>query len=155
MKKVAELKTSHNEKTYKCYLYDKEHFVIVSQKKHFNPITGETKILFITIDLPTGSANWFVNTIEQKFMKGPNEGGLPAGEFKFKENVEGEDLYVSRGASIGGDGISGYDLINFSRPKVKRPSSFQNLSMSDDLLFKHGLFDLWKDLAEKVKNGTI
>ena len=104
-------------------------------------------------DFPLKVLSWFPKALEE-FRKPPAEGGLHAGAMISKdEDVDGEMLAV-------GSTTRGYDITNWSRhadgvdgdPQFYRPT---DLSLDYELLYDHGLLDLWKSLGEKYERGEL
>lgn len=104
-------------------------------------------------DFPIGVLSWFPKALEE-FRKPPAEGGLPAGAMIGKdEDVDGEMLAV-------GSTTRGYNITNWSRdaegvdadPDYYEPTT---LSLDYELLYEHGLLDLWKSLGEKFERGEL
>ncbi|MET1257479.1 hypothetical protein [Aliikangiella maris] len=153
LKKVAKIINPRmNDKPFTFFVYGK-HFIILSESIWINKITGVAEHLFGQIEFPIDVAHWVVAGIEDKFMKGPNEGGLPAGEFKNKQDVDGETLYLVRGVCVGGPTMPGYKLVNLSRKN--KYNDYQEFAMGDDFLFDYGLLDCWKDLADRHDRGEF
>ena len=137
--------------------------------KDGNTLVLATKILFIynnqpdntnikewiggtEIEMPQKGLSWFINTIENKFLKSEKEGGLPKGKFGVDTQIDGEKLVISRMF-----GTSGYSLRNLARRNYNFEASTepQEVCFSDELLFEHGFFKQMKELAEKLEKGII
>ena len=71
----------------------------------------------------------------------PHKGGLPHGKIMTDEGaVAKEQLALCRLANAGNDsGDAGYQINNLSRADRKAPSTSQEISFSDSLLFDGGL----------------
>ncbi|KJS33384.1 MAG: hypothetical protein VR64_00830 [Desulfatitalea sp. BRH_c12] len=112
-------------------------------------------IIETQIEIPASAIQWIVDTIEIKFFKPHAQGGLPIDKFHYIEKIEGEELMIARGVSIGGENIAGYKLINLSRNSYILTTSKQEFAMPDPFLFEHGLMDFLKDLGAKISEGKI
>jgi len=100
------------------------------------------------IVLPRRGIPWFVDTIENKFFKKPEEGGLSADEFKWTETIDGEKLEVRRSF-----GTAGYVLSTLSR---RDNLGFAlEFTFTDEFLFEHGMFDTFKRVAEIIRKGEV
>lgn len=155
LKKVAVAnRQAMNKMPYTFFVYG-NHFIIMSESMWTNPKTGVVRHLFGQEEFPLATARWVVTGIEDKFVKGPDEGGLPSGVFKNKQEVDGETLYLVRGACIGGPTMPGYKLVNLSRGNHMHPKYHQEFPMGDDFLFDYGLLDCWRDLAERHERGEF
>jgi len=98
--------------------------------------------------LPRRGIPWYVDTIENKFFKKPEEGGLSADEFKWTETVDGEKLQVARSF-----GTVGYTLSTLSR---RDEDGFAlEFTFTDEFLFEHGMFDAFKRVADLVRQGEL
>lgn len=137
--------------------------------KDGNTLVLATKILFIynnktdntnikewiggtELEIPSKGLSWFINMIENKFLKSEKEGGLPKGKFGVDTEVDGEKLVISRMF-----GTSGYSLRNLARSNYNFQESIepQEACFSDELLFEQGFFKQMKELAEKIEQGLI
>jgi len=98
--------------------------------------------------LPRRGIAWFVDTIENKFFKKPEEGGLSVDEFKWTETIDGEKLEVRRSF-----GTVGYVLSTLSR-RTERGFALE-FTFTDEFLFEHGMFDTFKRVAEIIRNGEV
>lgn len=119
-----------------------------------SPRYGTQKIIANQLEMPLAAVRWYINVIEQKFFKSPEEGGLPAHKISFEEIVAGEDLHIMRSMSAG-CAHPGYDLTNGSRNSHILSSSPQTFSASDPWLFEGGLMDFFKELADKYETGQL
>jgi len=131
------------------------HIIIYNQEWFTWKTTGVTELLADQIEIPAPAIQWIVDTIEIKFFKSPAQGGLQIDKFHHIEKIEGEELMIARGVSIGGENIGGYELINLSRNSYILTTSKQEFAMPDPFLFEHGLMDFLKDLGAKISEGTI
>ncbi|MBU2869069.1 hypothetical protein, partial [Colwellia sp. E2M01] len=92
--------------------------------------------------------------IENKFFKLSHEGGLPKDVFHYAEVVDGEKLMIDRPMFLGTreNPEPGYEIHTNSRKEDDFPKS---LCFTDSFLFEHGLFDLFKDVAQKIESGEL
>lgn len=104
------------------------------------------------LEIPKAALPWFVKVIEEKFFRTEDQGGLPKGKFGCEEVISGEKLIVSRMF-----GEPGYSFRNHSRHSYLFEDSTdpQDLPLSDELLFKKGLFEELKKIAIKIENGDL
>lgn len=139
------------------YFIKQENYLLVySERLHVYPPTspryGTQKLLADQFEMPLEAVRWLINVIEQKFFKSPEEGGLPANKISYEEIVAGEDLHVMRSTNAGCP-HPGYDITNGSRRSHLSPRNLQTLSLSDPWLFKNGLMDYLKSLADDYEQG--
>lgn len=137
------------------YFLIKDDYLIISDTKYFtNKRTGKSKWLHYQIEFPKRGLIWFLDVLEGKFFKTEAEGGLPKGTFNTIETINGERLKLGRAFNADGQGGGGYAFVT-----LDRIDSYVGLSksytFSDSLLFKHGLIDVLKDLAARIKIGQI
>ncbi|PIE40792.1 MAG: hypothetical protein CSA49_06565 [Gammaproteobacteria bacterium] len=104
-------------------------------------------------DFPLKALSWFPRALED-FRKPPAEGGLHAGALISKDqDVDGEMLAV-------GSTTQGYNITNWSRdadgvdadPDYYDPTEFD---LDYDLLYDHGLLELWTSLGEQYEQGVF
>lgn len=135
-----------------------QHLLIYSERLHIYPTTskhyGQSKLLADQIELPLPAIRWIIDVIEQKFFKSPEQGGLPAHKLSYEEIVAGEDLHVMRSVYAGCD-YPGYDITNGSRRSHLADRNLQSVSLSDPWLFKNGLIDYLKQLANEYEKGQL
>lgn len=141
------------------FLREDNYLLVYEEELHTYPLTstirpGETKLLTSQFEMPLTGVRWFINAIEQKFFKSPEEGGLPADKISFKETVDGEGLHIIRSMHAGCQ-HPGYTLTNSSRRNHVAPRNLQTLSMADPWLFKGGLMDFLKEIADRYEQGTL
>ena len=123
-------------------------------------ITPKNKAPYLAteqFDAPLAILPWFVDKFEF-FIKPSTQGGLPANKIATdKEKVRGEYIILGRAMDAGNARREGgYMLDNIDRKDHHKISSnYQDITFSDSFLFEGGLMDLWKDLAEKYKKGTL
>ena len=140
------------------FLKQEKHLLIYSERLHIYPPTskhfGTQKLLADQLEMPLEAIRWFINVIEQKFFKSPEEGGLPAHKISYEEVVAGEDLHVMRSANAGCP-HPGYAITNGSRHSHMASWSLQEISFSDPWLFQNGLMDYLKSLADAFEQGKL
>ncbi|WP_188407621.1 hypothetical protein, partial [Agarivorans gilvus] len=102
------------------------------------------------IEIPKSGLSWFINAIEQKFMKTEAEGGLKREVFTYSTVIDGEKLVVKRQF-----GVPGYGLMNFNRKEYVFNESPQLAEFTDQMLFENGLLDELKLVAKKIDNGEL
>jgi hypothetical protein len=126
--------------------------LLIWARKGIRQIDNQISISGYTeIEFPKTGLSWFIDTIENKFLKTESEGGLKREKFSYEEEVEGERLCISRMF-----GTSGYAFRNYSRKDYVTTlyDSPQQASFSDELLFEKGLFAQLKTIAEKLTRGS-
>ena len=141
------------------FLTEGEHLLVYREKVHTYPMTsdirpGESRLIANQFEMPLTGVRWFINAIEQKFFKSPEEGGLPADKISFEEVVDGEDLHIIR-SMYAGCQHPGYKITNSSRRSHLSSDDLQTLSMADPWLFKGGLMDFLKEIADRYEQGTL
>lgn len=141
------------------FLKQDNYLFVYSERYHTYPSTsdfmpGQTEIFADQFEMPLEAIRWFIDVIEQKFFKSPEEGGLPAHKISYKETVAGENLHVMRSANAGCP-HSGYTITNSSRRSHMDPDDPQEMSFSDPWLFQHGLMDYLKSLADAYEQGKL
>lgn len=134
------------------------HLLIYRERLHTYPETagdlaGTKEYRRYQFAMPLRGIRWFIDVIEQKFFKSPNEGGLPANKLSYEEIVAGEDLHVMR--SMGGGHRPGYTITNATQRAHGAERNPQRLTLPDDWLFEGGLMDYLKELADNYENGQL
>ena len=154
-------KNPQNEKSERNYFFiaQDKHILVYKESIHTYPQTsdykpGQTELFADQIEMPIDAINWFINVIEQKFFKSPEDGGLPANKISYEEIVAGEDLHVMRTANAGSP-HPGYAITNGSRRSHLDSDDLQTLSLSDPWLFQNGLMDYLKSLANSYEKGDL
>lgn len=140
------------------FIRQHEHLLIYREDFHTYPesageLAGTTELFEYQFAIPMSGIRWFIEVIEQKFFKSPNEGGLPANKLSYEEIVAGEDLHVMR--SMGGGHRPGYTITNATQRAHGAERNPQRLTLPDDWLFEGGLMDYLKELADKYENGQL
>ncbi|WP_347332983.1 hypothetical protein [Marinimicrobium locisalis] len=140
------------------FIKQNSHFLVYRERVHTFPETssraGQSKLIANQIELPIPAIRWFIDVIEQKFFKPPEEGGLPAHKLSYEEEVAGETLHILRSMGAGCD-HPGYTITNASRQSHMSSDDLQTLSLSDPWLFENGLMDYLKQLAEDYEQGRL
>jgi hypothetical protein len=153
-------KSPQEEKGQDFYFIRQDDYLLVYREQlRVYPITspynaGQTKLLANQFEMPLETIRWFINVIEKKFFKSPEDGGLPTHKISYEEIVAGEDLHVMRSANAGCP-HPGYVITNGSRRSHFDSDDLQTLSLSDPWLFQNGLMDFLKELADKYEQGTL
>lgn len=109
-------------------------------------------------EYPISGARWFVDTVERFFLPPDHPNAVPRGKLNMRENVNGETLGVTREAAYGGEFIPGYSFDNLNRYEhstLITRSRCQMFEMGDPWLFEDGLFDLFKQIAQRHENGEF
>lgn len=141
------------------FVREDSHLLVYKQKLHTYPMTspfnpGESELFENQFEMPLSGVRWFINVIEQKFFKSPQEGGLPAEKISFEEVVDGEELHVIRVVYAGCD-HPGYKITNGSRYSYISSTSLQTLALSDPWLFQNGLMDFLKEIATQYEARNL
>lgn len=140
------------------FIKQDRYILIYSERLHIFPPTskhyGKQELLADQFEMPLEAIRWFINVVEQKFFKAPEEGGLPANKISYEEIVAGEDLHVMRSANAGCP-HPGYAITNGSRRSHLDSDDLQTLSLSDPWLFQNGLMDYLKSLAKDFESGRL
>lgn len=141
------------------FLTQDKHLLIYREQLHTYPLTsnyqpGQKELFANQFEMPLEAIRWFINVIEQKFFKSPEEGGLPANKISYEEVVVGEELHVMRSANAG-CAHPGYVITNGSRRSHMAARNLQTQSFSDPWLFQHGLMDYLKSLADAYEQGKL
>jgi hypothetical protein len=140
------------------FVKDGDFIILYGEKLHVYPATspryGEQKLIADQLEMPLAAVRWYVNVIEQKFFRSPEEGGLPANKISYREEVAGENLHIMRSMSAGCV-HPGYALTNSSRNSHILASSRQTFSASDPWLFQGGLLDFLKDIAARYEQSKL
>lgn len=140
------------------FIKQDRHLLIYVERLHIFPSTskhfGKQELRCNQFEMPLEAIRWFINVVEQKFFKAPEDGGLPANKISYEEIVAGEDLHVMRSANAGCP-HPGYVITNGSRRSHLAARNMQTLSFSDPWLFQNGLIDYLKSLADAVEQGKL
>jgi len=141
------------------FIREDNHLLVYVEELHTYPLTspyrpGESKLIANQFEMPLRGVRWFINVIEQKFFKSPEEGGLPADKISYKEVVDGESLHIIRVVYAGCD-HPGYKITNGSRYSYISSTSLQTFAMSDPWLFQNGLMDFLKEITTQYEARNL
>ena len=135
---------------------DDTHAIIATHSYYTDPDTNESEWLTYQLEFPKAGLRWIVDTINNKFFKTPDEGGLPSGVYHYEEVIDGEELGIRRSMGLGTNENrqSGYTLLTLSRKEddIDYP---KRLSFTDTFLFDRGFFKLIEDTAKRIENGEL
>jgi hypothetical protein len=112
-------------------------------------------------EYPIAGVRWFVKTLNRFFLHPDHPNAIPRGDITIEEEVDGEVLGVTRGASYGDvvEGIPGYSFDNLNRFRHSTLSVDDNwcqmFKMGDPWLFDYGLLDLFKEIADRHERGEF
>lgn len=134
------------------YLLLMHDYLVLASKGLFPAVNGQPEKWLggTDIEIPKSGLQWFINAIEQKFMKTEAEGGLKREVFTYSTVIDGEKLVVKRQF-----GVPGYGLMNFNRKEYVFNESPQLAEFTDQMLFENGLLDELKLVAKKIDNGEL
>jgi|AntRauTorcE11898_2_1112593.scaffolds.fasta_scaffold05420_2 hypothetical protein len=138
-----------------------QHLIIVS--KGWSKLNDDDPGKFIAIqyEYPIAGARWLMKTLDRFFLHPDHPDAVPRDAITIEEEVAGEVLGVTRGASYGDivEGIPGYSFDNLNRfyHSTVRVSTnqCQMFEMGDPWLFDYGLLDLFKEIAERHERGEF
>lgn len=146
-----------NENDYLLILSDSDYLIFATRSLYiFKEDDGREKVREwiggTKLEVPKAALPWFIDAIENKFLKTPAEGAIPKGKYGCEEEIRGERLIISRMF-----GTPGYSFRNHSRHSYLFEDSTypQDMPLSDELLFEKGLFEELKKLSIKIENGDI
>jgi len=137
------------------YILLQDEYILIAVCDYLtNKRTKVSKWLTYQLEMPKAGLPWIINTIENKFFKLSHEGGLPKDVYHYSEYVDGEKLMIDRPMFLGTreNPEPGYEIHTNSRKEDDFPKS---LCFTDSFLFDHGLFDLFKDVAQKIESGEL
>src|SRR5690554_734713 len=139
-----------------CLLIDGSHAIIFDYGYYTHPQTKESRWLTYQLEFPKAGLRWIVDTINNKFFKTPDEGGLPGGVYHYEEVVDGEELGISRDMGLGTNENrqSGYTFLTLSR-REEIGTSAKELSFTDTFLFDRGFLKLIEDTAKRIESGEL
>jgi len=149
-----------HEATYRDCIYyfaiDDTHAIIAAHSYYTDPDTKESRWLTYQLEFPKAGLRWIVDTINNKFFKTPDEGGLPGGVYHYEEVVDGEELGIRRSMGLGTNENrqSGYTFTTLSR-REEIGTSAKELSFTDTFLFDRGFLKLIEDTAKRIENGEL
>src|SRR5690554_3931953 len=130
--------------------------VLFDSGLYTNPNTKESRWLTYQLEFPKAGLRWIVDTINNKFFKTPDEGGLPGGVYHYEEVVDGEELGIRRSMGLGTNENrqSGYTFLTLSR-EDEQFGYIKKLSFTDTFLFDRGFLKLIEDTAKRIENGEL
>lgn len=125
-------------------------FLVYRQKLHTFPKTGDTKWILEQSEFPLAIVGWVPWALENKFFKGPREGGIAAGSIHYKDTVQGERVLITRSMKP-----AGYELANLDRYNHIDGESAQVVQLTDEWLFGDGLLEQFKEWARQYEAGEL
>lgn len=149
-----------HEATYRDEIYylavDDTHAIIANHSFYVHPQTKESRWLTYQLEFPKAGLRWIVDTINNKFFKTPDEGGLPGGVYHYEEIVDGEELGIRRAMGLGTNENrqSGYTFLTLSR-EDEQFGYIKKLNFTDTFLFDRGFLKLIEDTAKRIENGEL
>ena len=75
-------------------------------------IRGLCQNIFI---MPQKAAKWIADSIENKFWKSPENGGLPLNQHHLKTEIDGETIKIRRVMTVGQPDQKGFEIENLTR----------------------------------------
>ena len=96
--------------------------------------------------IPRRAAKWIADSIENKFWKSPENGGLPLDQHHIKEEIDGDIIKLNRVMTVARPGQKGFKFNNFSRkvPGLRNTPEFFNTP--DIMLTEGGLLKILGEL---------
>ncbi|MFB2763405.1 hypothetical protein [Marinobacter shengliensis] len=139
------------------FVYEGRLIIVKKEWIQFDDEPGEYAIR--QYEYPIAGARWFVDTVERFFLPPDHPNAVPRGKLNVRGEVDGETLGVTRGTWYGGDHIPGYSFDNLNRIEhstvLPEGAYCQMFEMGDPWLFQDGLFDLFKEIAQRHENGEF
>ena len=105
-------------------------------------------------EMPLAGIKWMIEAIEQGFEQPPSAGGVAKNTLHMDICVDGEELRLEYGVSVGGEGVGGYTIINFDRSGYILPRYSQKFSMTVDIWRAFGR-DFFKGLQKRIEAGEF
>src|SRR5690554_2123396 len=135
---------------------DTSHATLAVHSYYTDPDTYESRWLTYQLEFPKAGLRWIVDTINNKFFKTPDEGGLPSGVYHYEEVIDGEELGINRSMNLGTNENrqSGYTFTTLSRKPEGRTVP-KSLSFTDTFLFDRGFLKLIEDTAKRIESGEL
>ncbi|MDN3519596.1 hypothetical protein QWY84_18465 [Aquisalimonas lutea] len=135
-----------------------EHFFVVwqaylliyAQALHRFPNTGQTEWNYAQSEFPLAIVGWVPWALENKFFKGPREGGIAAGSIHYEDTVQDERVLITRSMKP-----AGYELANLDRYSHINGRSSQVVQLTDEWLFGDGLLEQFKEWARQYEAGAL
>jgi hypothetical protein len=142
------------------YFFTYQDYLIIADREWLKGRNGKPgKYASSQYEYPIAGARWFVDTVERFFLQPDDPNAVPRDKFNVREEIDGETLGVTRGAAFGGRYIPGYSFDNLNRIEhstVMPEGPFcQMFKMGDPWLFEDGLFDLFREIAERHERGEF
>ena len=98
-------------------------------------------------EIPLVALGWVVDSIETMFERKPSQGGLSKDVQHLDKQFSDENIELRYGVSVGGEGVGGYTLTNFSRDCYILPGeAAQTFSFA---------LSIWKDHARTMFNDIV
>src|SRR5690554_2598440 len=139
------------------YVLIDDSYALLAVCNYFTSLrTKESEWLTYQLEFPKAGLRWIVDTLTIKFVKSPEEGGLPGGVYHYEEVVDGEELGIRRAMGLGTNENrqSGYTFLTLSR-KEQGVSYPKDLSFTDTFLFDRGFLKLIEDTAKRIESGEL
>ncbi|KXO10300.1 MULTISPECIES: hypothetical protein [Marinobacter] len=151
-------RSTHSPQLWHFFVY-KQHLIIVIKEWLKGRNGKHGKYASSQYEYPIAGARWFVDTVGRFFLPPDHPNAVPRGAITIEEPVDGETLGVTRGAAYGGEFIPGYSFDNLNRIEhstvLPEGAYCQMFEMGDPWLFQDGLFDLFKEIAQRHENGEF
>lgn len=140
--------TTYNGKLYSLVRRGDSHLSVLTSET-YTIRDGSVHYYCTQHDFPLRVLAWFPKALEE-FRKPPVQGGLHAGAMITDYiDLDGEMLTV-------GATTEGYSLTNWSRCKHGNKTFAPiDLALDSDFLYAQGFLQLWKNLGERYKQGTL
>src|SRR5690554_6340736 len=139
------------------YVLIDDSYALLAVCNYFTSLrTKESEWLTYQLEFPKAGLRWIVDTINNKFFKTPDEGGLPSGVYHYEEVINGEELGINRSMNLGTNENrqSGYTFKTLSR-REEIGTSAKELSFTDTFLFNRGFLKLIEDTAKRIESGEL
>src|SRR5690554_4309199 len=139
------------------YVLIDDSYALLAVCNYFTSLrTKESEWLTYQLEFPKAGLRWIVDTLTIKFVKSPEEGGLPGGVYHYEEVVDGEELGIRRAMGLGTNENrqSGYTFKTLSRKPEGRTVP-KSLSFTDTFLFDRGFLKLIEDTAKRIESGEL
>lgn len=106
-------------------------------------------------EFPIKSIRWICETLENKFLKPPEEGGLPQSVRRLDTYTENENIGINASANCCAEFQPGYDIWNASRNSYLSGAQGQTWPVPSYLLTQNGLQDKLKKIADDHEKGLL
>lgn len=151
LRRIGELAYPDDANAWLTFFAHEGLLIVMDHSLWTNPKTGRTEHLFAQIEYPIRTAEWIVECLRPMAGERVRVGDASVQ----KRTIDGEELHLIHSSSGGGPNVPGYVLTNTDRRSHRFPTSVQNIHMSDEFLFAHGLFDLWMEVAERGERSLL